>query len=121
MTRNHMTKGDISEEIKKVKIAEKGITKDSFDKLKILCAGLKSEKEVSLLQKSTDETLNFRTICCAKNAISNLFEGDYLNAWYEITDMLDYKKDDEYLSCDEVAIMSMVVELFVSRLESERK
>lgn len=121
MTRNHMTRGDVSEEIKKIKITEKGITKDSFDKLKILCAGLKSEKEVSLFQKSTDETLNLRTMCCAKNAISNLFEGNYLNAWYEITDMLDYKKDDEYLSCDEVAIMSMVVELFVARLENERK
>ena len=117
MTKNKIRKQDIAVLANKINIKSNKVDNESLNNLKLLCNGLKSETEVSLYDNATDSTLSLRTISCSQNAIECLLKNDIEYAWFEIQDTLDYKKDIDYLSCDEVALLYVLVHALLCKIE----
>ena len=117
MTKNKIRKQDIAVLANKINIKSNKVDNESLNNLKLLCNGLKSETEVSLYNNATDSTLSLRTISCSQNAIECLLKNDIEYAWFEIQDTLDYKKDIDYLSCDEVALLYILVNTLLCKIE----
>lgn len=117
MTKNKIRKQDIMTLASKIKIKNNKIDGESLNNLRLLHNGLKSETDVSLYNNATDSTLSLRTISCSQNAIEYLLKNDIEDAWLEIQDTLDYKKDIDYLSCDEVALLYILVNTLLCKIE----
>ena len=117
MTKNKIRKQDIAVLANKINIKSNKVDNESLNNLKLLCNGLKSETDVSLYNNATDSTLSLRTISCSQNAIECLLKNDIEDAWLEIQDTLDYKKDTDYLSCDEVALLYVLVHALLCKIE----
>ena len=117
MTKNKIRKQDIAVLANKINIKSNKVDNESLNNLKLLCNGLKSETEVSLYDNAADSTLSLRTISCSQNAIECLLKNDTEDAWFEIQDTLDYKKDIDYLSCDEVALLYVLVHALLCKIE----
>lgn len=117
MTKNKIRKQDIAVLANKINIKSNKIDNESLNNLKLLCNGLKSETDVSLYNNATDSTFSLRTISCSQNAIGCLLRNNIEDAWFEIQDTLDYKKDTDYLSCDEVALLYILVNTILCKIE----
>ena len=117
MTKNKIRKQDIAVLANKINIKSNKVDNESLNNLKLLCNGLKSETEVSLYDNVADSIFSLRAISCSKNAIGCLLKNNIEDAWFEIQDTLDYKKDTDYLSCDEVALLYVLVHTLLCKIE----
>ena len=91
------------------------------EKIHELAVVLESETMISLEHTYGDESQNLirRNVICAINALSNLMSGNYIDAWFEMTDILDFHDYDEYLSEDEIAVLYIVARTFDEKLNPE--
>jgi len=117
MTKNKIKKIDFLKEYEKVNPnREDHYDPNPYKDIIIeLQAILESEIGISLELKSYNqigENLILRNVTCAKNCLINLFDCNYYDAWWELVDILDYRKDDDYVSENELSILYLLVVAF---------
>lgn len=115
--------------------------KDLIEELKIECNWNNKEEAVELLKIKTyelmkifeseamcsipfnygnkEEVLIKRNIVCANNFYVSLFNDNYEKAWFEMIDILDFKKNEDYISKNEIALFYIIMKSFYTFLEKK--
>ena len=62
-----------------------------------------------------------RNFVCFQNAIMQIIKGNLYESWWEIRDMLDFRKDTEYLSPTEMMLLAMAIHIFRFTVETKQK
>ena len=123
MTKNKIKRKDLTIKFDKVvpNKENKNDPEPYKEKIHELAVVLESETMISLehMYGCESQKLIHRNIICAINALSYLKTGNYKDAWFEMTDILDYHKDNEYLSENEVAVLYIVARIFDEEINPE--
>ena len=80
---------------------------------------LRNEIEVSLgfnNYSKNGKNLRLRSAICFNNCLLTLENDDFNSAWYELMDIIDYLKDDEYVSENEIVLLYSGLNLFIHKL-----
>ena len=62
-----------------------------------------------------------RNFVCFQNAVMQIIKGNLYESWWEIRDMLDFRKDTEYLSPTEMMLLAMAIHIFRFTVETKQK
>lgn len=74
-----------------------------------------------LSEGKMQEGLSKRNFVCFQNAMTQIIKGNLYESWWEIRDMLDFRKDTEYLSPTEMMLLAMAIHIFRFTAETMQK
>lgn len=87
-------------------------------------AVIRNEKECCVHEwynLSSTKPLTPRNIVCFSSFTNNIFVNDLKSAWWELIDILDDVKDDDYIEADELVLFALGFEIFIKKLEELNK
>lgn len=117
MTKNKITRETLMNELTDIEFNKNDYSDPEpyRDKVEELYVVLKSETNVSLqVDKYIDkgDNLILRNVQCAINCLNRLNEYNYYEAWWELTDIISYRKDKDYISENEIALLYIMIVAF---------
>ncbi len=77
----------------------------------------KSELEVSLRISGEEPHLTPRNYICFENCVRCLKDNDIVQAFWEMTDICSYKRKEDYITTNELALVMLAIDLITDKLE----
>ena len=110
-----MTKNKITKEIATMAFTRIDSKNINIADVILLKKFFKNELDASLRcgESITDTSVTTRNIACFSNMCANLEKKDFTSAWYELQDMLDFHKPEDYLSINEIALVDAALRVFI--------
>lgn len=116
MTFNYMKKERLDEMFNKLDI--NNIDESTVFAIKKI---LETEMNLSLRVEQEEPHFSPRSVICFKNCMNCLKRNNIENAWWEMTDIISYKKPDEFLTTDEIVLVCMAFENIIEKITTMRE
>lgn len=111
MTANKLKKKDLNELFNKVDV--RNLDKKVLYSIKRV---LNNEVECSIRNEGIDKHLTPRNVVCFNNVLECLNRNEIEVAWWELTDIISFNKDEDYISVDEVVLLNIGLGLIIEKL-----